>query len=152
MEELIIDADLTENKTRRRKLLPWWIKTFCWLFMLYGALILVCLILGIIGMQPNMAIYGFETTFPFSPSGLIIECVGILKGFTAYALWFEKDYAIKLGKVDALIGIALTLTTMLLIPIFSPGINFQFRLELLLLIPYLLRLNKIEKAWNSPVQ
>lgn len=31
-----------EHTERRRKLLPWWIKVFCWIFMLFGVLSVVC--------------------------------------------------------------------------------------------------------------
>ncbi|WP_338375261.1 hypothetical protein [uncultured Flavobacterium sp.] len=148
---------LTENsfeefeniKKRRRKLLPWWIKIFCWIFMLFGLLSLVCLILGFTNIKPALAFYGFETNEPFSLNGLIVISVGLLKGITAFALWFEKDFGIKIGKIDAIIGIALCIISMVVLPFIQDGFNVTIRLELALLIPFLIKLNKIQKEWES---
>jgi hypothetical protein len=151
------ETNLTENtfeefektKKRRRKLLPWWIKVFCWIFMLFGVLSFVCLILGFTNIKPGLAFYGFETNEPFSLYGLIVISIGLLKGFTAFSLWFEKDFAIKIGKIDAIIGIVLCGISMLVLPFFQEKSNVTIRLELALLIPYLIKLNKIQKEWEG---
>ncbi|NIK93623.1 hypothetical protein GZ212_15790 [Mangrovimonas sp. CR14] len=150
------ETTLTENqfeefenvKKRRRKLLPWWIKIFCWIFMFFGLMSFICLILGFTNIKPSLAFYGFETNEPFSLYGLIVISVGLLKGFTAYALWFEQDFAIKIGKTDAIIGIVLCIISMLILPFLRDGFNVTIRLELALLIPFLIKLNKIEKEWE----
>ncbi len=138
-------------KRRRRKMLPWWIKIFCWIFMLFGLLSLVCLILGFTNIKPALAFYGFETNEPFSLNGLIVIAVGVLKGFTAFALWFEKDFAIKIGKIDALIGIVLCGISMLVLPFIQDGFKMTIRLELVLLTLYLIKLNKIQKEWELTI-
>ncbi|GGG52437.1 hypothetical protein [Bizionia arctica] len=151
------ENNVTENsfeefeniKKRRRKLLPWWIKIFCWIFMLFGLLSLVCLILGFTNIKPDLAFYGFETNEPFSLNGLIVISIGLLKGVTAFALWFEKDFAIKIGKADAIIGIILCIISMVVLPFIQDGFNMTIRLELALLIPFLIKLNKIQKEWES---
>lgn len=135
-------------KKRRRKLLPWWIKVFCWIFMFFGLMSFICLILGLTDIKPSLAFYGFETNEPFSLNGLIVISVGLLKGLTAFALWFEKDFAIKIGKVDAIIGIVLCVVSMLALPFLQEGFNITIRLEIALLIPFLLKLNKIQKEWE----
>ena len=135
-------------KKKRRQLLPWWIRTFSWIFMIFGILSFVCLILGFTNIKPNLGFYGFETNEPFSLFGLIIISVGILKGITAFALWFEKDFAIKIGKIDAILGIVLCAISMFILPI-QDEYNFTIRLELVLLIPYYLKLTKIENEWHS---
>jgi len=153
------ETTLTENsfkefenvEKRRRKLLPWWIKLFCWIFMLFGPLSLVCLILGFTNIKPALAFYGFETYEPFSLYGFIVISVGLLKGVTAFTLWFEKEFAIKIGKIDAIIGIVLCLISMLILPFFQDGFNVVIRLELVVLIPYLIKLNKIQKEWESTI-
>ena len=134
---------------RRRDLLPWWIKGFCWLFMAFGVASAVCLGLGFTDVNPRLAFYGFESHEPFSPSGLLVIVVGLLKGATAYALWFEKDAAVRLGRADALLGIALCVVSMLIVPFLADGFNVQIRLELALLIPYLLKLNAIRRPWEA---
>ena len=138
-----------EIPTKRRKLLPWWIKFFCWFFMFFGLLAFACLILGFTNLKPDLAFYGFETNEPFSLYGLIIISVALLKGFAGYALWFEKDFAVKIGKIDALIGIALCAISMLVLPFFKENFGITIRLELALLIPYLIRLHRIQKEWES---
>ena len=150
------ETSLTENsfeefenvKKRRRKLLPWWIKVFCWVFMFFGLMSFICLFLGFTDIKPALAFYGFETNEPFSLIGLIVITVGLLKGLTAFALWFEQDFAIKTGKIDAIIGIVLCTFSMFILPFFQDGFNITIRLELALLIPFLIKLNKIQKEWE----
>lgn len=151
-EENILDNNNFEphnQLSRRRSLLPWWIKVFCWLFMPFGLLAIVCLFLGLLGLQPELSFYGFRTYEPLSFTGLLIIAVGVLKGITAFALWFEKDFAIKIGKADAIIGIVLSSLSMVVLPFLSAHANIQIRLELLVLIPYFIKLHKIEAAWND---
>lgn len=141
--------EFENTNQRRRELLPWWIKVFCWIFMLFGLLSIACLILGFTNLKPSLAFYGFETNEPFSLYGLIVISVGILKGIAAFSLWFEKDFAIKIGKIDAIVGITLCVISMLVLPFFQNGFSIKIRLELALLIPYLIKLNKIQNKWKS---
>lgn len=138
-----------DTNKRRRALLPWWIKMFCWIFMLFGIMAFVSLLLGFTNIKPALAFYGFESNEPFSLDGMIVISVGIFKGITAFSLWFEKDFAIKFGKIDAMIGIVLCTIAMLVLPFLYDGFGVTLRLELALLIPYLLKLNKIENEWES---
>ncbi len=133
--------------TRRRKLLPWWIKVFCWIFMVMGGAAILGIPLALTGSRLNLAIFGLETNEPASAIGMFILGVMIFKGFSAFALWTEKNYAVILGKIDAVFGIIICLFVMFVLPglINKPG--FSFRLELALLIPYFIRLNKIQKSW-----
>lgn len=134
---------------RRRDLLPWWIKFFCWLFMFFGFLAVICLLAGFTNFKPALSFYGLETNEPFSVIGLSVIFIGMLKGFAAFALWFEKDYAIKLAKADAILG-----TIICIVITFASGSllnqpGFNFRLEILFLIPYLIKINNIEDEWDS---
>nr|WP_315239329.1 hypothetical protein [uncultured Flavobacterium sp.] len=133
----------------RRKLLPWWIKTFCWIFMVMG----VCAI-GVLIASPfittfQLSIYGFETNTPLSGIGLFIIAILIFKGFAAYSLWFEKDNAMSITKIDAILGVVICIISMFIIPFISESSHFSIRLELALLIPYYLKLNKIEYEWDN---
>lgn len=134
---------------RRRKLLPWWIKFFCWFFMLFGVLAFICLILGFTSIKPALSFYGFETNEPFSLIGLLIIFTGTFKGFTAYLLWFEKNKAIIFGKIDAIIGIVLCIISMVVLPFLQEDFNLTLRLELVLLIPFYLKLKRIQNEWSS---
>ena len=135
-------------RTNRRQLLPWWIKVFCWLFIILGVFAFVGLILGLLGSKIDLSIYGFETDEPLSLIGILIIVVLLFKLFTALSLWFEKSYAITLGKIDAISGIVLCLIHMVY-PDFINNFHVAFRFELLLLIPYLLKLNKIQNNWTK---
>jgi hypothetical protein len=138
-----------ENKIiSRRALLPLWIKIFCWIFMVIGVASIGCLIIGVLGNTANLSLYGFETYEPLSLIGLFLTAVMLLKGFTAFSLWFEKDYAIQLAKVDTILGIAICIVSMVVIPYLQETSGFTFRLELALLIPFYIKLNKIQEEWG----
>jgi len=139
--------EIEPNNKRRRDLLPWWMKVFCWLFMLFGIASVVALFMGLTDNNIELSFYGFKSNEPFSLNGLIVIGVGIIKGFAAYSLWFEKDYAMKVAKIDALLGIALCVAAMLIIPFFKNGFHISIRLELFLLAPYLFKLNTIQAEW-----
>ena len=150
MENVLEDSlnEVQEFK-RRRKLLPWWIKIFCWLFMFFGLISVVCLFLGFTNFKPSLAIYGLESNEPFSIMGISIIMIGILKGITAFGLWFEKDFGVKLGKIDGSVGILTCLLSMVVLPLIFEGYTVTIRLELILLIPFLMKLHKIESSWDK---
>lgn len=142
--------DEFENVIReRRKLLPFWIKIFCWIFMIFGILSMLSLIFGAFGGEADLSFYGFQTNQPLSLVGLSIIAVLTLKGFTAYALWFEKDYAITLGKIDAVVGIVICIASMCNIAFIRENSMINIRFELFLLIPYYMKLSKIEDLWKT---
>lgn len=133
----------------RRKLLPWWIKTFCWIFMIMGVGGIGTLIGNIFIENIDLSIYGFSSNTAYSGTGMFITAIIMFKGFTAYSLWFEKNNAIQIAKIDAIIGIAICIVSMFSIPFITQNSHFDFRLELLLLIPYYLRINKIQYEWDN---
>jgi len=137
-----------ELLVRRRNLLPWWIKTFCWLFMVIGAGAIICLIIGALGYPVDLSFYGFKTTAPISPIGLLLIAVILFKGYSAYLLWFEENNAIKIARVDALVGVCLCIVSTFVMPFFQSGFKFTFRLELVLLFIYWFKLNRIGDAWD----
>ena len=148
-EQIDLLEPLEAMRIVRRQLLPWWIKIFCWVFMVFGVLALGCLGLGLFGYTADLALYGVETDEPLAWTGLLIIVILGFKAVTAFALWFEKDYAIVLGKMDALIGIGLCLAHMIVLPFFIENFHVTIRLELVLLIPYLIKLNKIQDDWTQ---
>ncbi|MEO6837047.1 MAG: hypothetical protein ABI261_02785 [Ginsengibacter sp.] len=136
-------------KINRRALLPWWMKFFCWFFMIFGVAAIGCLLLGLFGIPENLALYGFESNQQFSLTGIIILVVAIFKGITAFSLWFEKDYAIILGTIDAITGIILCVVFMTVLPLAIANFHATIRLELILLIPYIIKLQKIQPEWHQ---
>lgn len=146
--ELLLETLVLENK-RRRALLPTWIKVFTWIFMIIGAFVPIVFLIGLFGSNAQLSLYGLETNNLLSPLGLFLTFLFILKGFTALSLWTEKDWAVNLAILDAIMGIAVCFAVMFIIPMLMQGSGFRvnFRLELVLLIPYLLKLQKIKFAW-----
>ncbi len=133
----------------RRKLLPWWIKTFCWLFMIMAVCAIGTLPFNLFIPHVDLSFYGFESNTAFSVTGIFIITIMLFKGFAAYLLWFEKENAISIGKIDAILGIVICIVSMFAIPFISENSHFNFRLEILLLVPYYLKLNKIEYEWDN---
>jgi hypothetical protein len=147
----VIDDFSNKKRTSktRRSLLPWWIKTFCWIFMVFGGFSTASLFMGFGDFYFESAIYGFESYDPFSLIGLSIIAISLFKGITAFALWTERDFAITLGKIDAILGITLCIANMILLPYLYENLQFEFRLEIALLIPYLIKLIKIKSEWKA---
>ncbi|KRD10094.1 hypothetical protein ASE21_10250 [Flavobacterium sp. Root901] len=131
----------------RRKLLPWWIKTFCWIFMIMGTLSTGTLVASAFLTTVNLSLYGFTSSTAYSGVGIFIIAVMLLKGFAAYSLWFEKSNAITIAKIDAIVGIVVCVSSMFINP--NDNGNFSLRLEIFLLIPYYIKINKIEYEWDN---
>lgn len=143
--EQILDTHLQEPQKRRRALLPLWIKVFTWIFLVFGAVVPIALVLGILGINFNLSLFGLETTQVFSIIGIIIVLLFAIKGITAWGLWTEKDWAITIGQTDAIISIIICVVGTFIDT--SGGFKLTVRLELIPLIPYLIKLNKIKKLW-----
>ncbi len=150
MNDKILDSDFDSLKERRRTLLPIWIKVFVWIFIAFGILAPILLITAIFGTNFKLSMYGLETFYPLSPLGLLIISVVLYKGVVAFGLWTEKKWAVLLAIADAILGIVICVLVMLA-PLFmsSLGIKLSFRLELLLLIPYLIKMYTIKAEWNK---
>jgi hypothetical protein len=138
---------LEERAARRRTLLPLWIKVFTWFFMLTGSFVPLILIFGLTGTGVQLSLYGLETDTAFSATGMIITALYILKGVAAFGLWTEKDWAITVATADAVLGIAVCLFLMLWLPSIDTGHSFKFRLEIVFLIAYLVKVQKIKTRW-----
>ena len=147
--DLLNEFDLRINAPKRRTLLPWWIKIFIWIFLVFGAIIPVALIFGILGYNFQLSLYGLVSNNPLSLMGISLMVIFSLKGFTAFSLWTEKDWAINFAFADAILGILICSFLMIIYPFFKPGFMINIRLELTLLIPYFLWLKKIKADWHN---
>ena len=146
--DLLTDELMQTTGVSRKKLLPLWIKIFTWIFLIISAFVPIVFVLGLMGYSAQLGLYGLETNEPLSSIGIIITVIFIVKGITAFGLLKEKDWAIKIGIVDATIGIAMC-TFVMLYPIINSDTKFSLRLELVALIPYLLKLLKIKTQWET---
>lgn len=147
----ILGDDIGLIPPKRRSLLPWWVKIFCWIFMIFGGISAIGIVFGILGYNFQLSLYGLESSRPLSLIGGLLMLTFLLKGAAAFALWTEKDWAITLGFVDAVLGIVICGLAMLIAPFLNIGFSFNLRLELALLIPYLLWLNRTKAAWHKTV-
>lgn len=135
--------------TRRRDLLPTWIKIFLWIFLIGGAVAAGLLIAGSLITQTSLSLYGMNANHPYSMTGLLICSLFLFKGIVAYGLWFEQKWAPQAAIADAIIGIAVCLVMMAIIPFMYPSISFTLRLELIPLYFYFKKMQSIKKTWES---
>ncbi|HWK03252.1 MAG TPA: hypothetical protein VNS58_06455 [Puia sp.] len=149
--ENLLDDVLPENSplVRRRALLPWWMKVFAWIFIVTGALSIPVFIAGLMGFNAELSLYGLESYSSISFTGILTLTLFFIKGLVGYGLWAEKDWAINMGYADAIIGIFICLFIMLGLRYFHPDSGFTFRLELLLLVPYLIKLRQLHPEWDK---
>ena len=134
---------------RRRDLLPIWIKIFTWIFLIFGIISIIIPILGLFLEKVDLSLYGLSTTSAFSPIGIAIVLLFLFKGIVAYGLWFEKKWAVQFAIIDAIIGIVVSSYVMIIQPFIDGTRNFNIRLELVALIPYLMKMRKIQKQWEE---
>lgn len=149
--ESLLDVIPGEQAPRRRKLLPWWIKAFVWIFMILGGMTVFLIPYGFTGMRIQLALYGIEVNQLFTPLGFVLLAIFLFKGITALALWTEKDAAVILGILDAVLGISLCFFLLFVYPFMDSikGLKGGFRFELFFLIPYVYKLVTIKDAWDK---
>ncbi|NIF04936.1 hypothetical protein F3J23_05730 [Chryseobacterium sp. Tr-659] len=143
------EFDSNNRITRRRDLLPVWIKIFLWIFLIGGAIVPILLITGPFLTRTDLSIYGMSAHHPYSMTGLLICLLFIYKGIVAYGLWFEQKWAPQAAIIDAIIGIVICFIMMAIIPFTVPNINFTLRLELIPLYFYLTKMQQIKKIWEN---
>ena len=142
---------------RRKYLIPKWIRFFCWIFAIvcpFG--IAASFIFALAGGNPDISIYGIQTSAILSLAGIAGIVVFVVKGAAAIGILGEKDWAIKAAIADGILGIALCVYGM----IFNPWVttmnyngfestHYNLRLEVLLLIPYLVKMIQIRRQWEE---
>ncbi len=150
--------NLNDPQAIRRKFqIPRWIRFFCWVFAIICPLgVAAAVIFGIIGASPDIAIYGIKTSVLLSLAGFMGLAIFGIKGAAAIGILLEKDWAIKVAVTDGILGIVMCVYQM----IFNPWVttttfnnysetHFNMRLEVLLLIPYLMKMIRIRQQWEE---
>ncbi len=132
---------------RRRQLLPWWVVGFAWLFMVFGVFTLFGLVLGLLHQRVNVSILGLSTDQLISLKGTLLILLFSFKAVTALALETEKVWAVRLAKIDAIIS-GLVCIGVMIYPIFF-GHGFNFRWELVVIIPYYDKMYSIQNDWEN---
>ncbi len=138
----------------RKKMLPWWIKFFAWVFLVFGLIIPIILIIGLAGGQANIGLFGIGTRVPLSLAGIGLMLVYLLKAVTAYGLITQKDWAVKLALIDGIISLLLYLVKMfsgLLLTTYTSGAStfHSLSLEIVIVIPYIYKMWKIKDEWEA---
>lgn len=147
MEQLNTFDSFDKKNLRRRTLLPIWMKFFTWLFLIAGGFAITLPLVSLFLSNINLSIYGFATNQLWTFDGVTILIIFLFKGLVAFGLWFEKDWAIKLGIVDAVFGIIICLYSMFIQHSTWGNFDFNIRLEILVLVPYLIKLWKLKSIW-----
>jgi Zn-dependent protease with chaperone function len=144
------DASVTLiNLQTRRQLLPWWVIVFIWVFLLFAAAMPVAIVMAFLHYNFQVSLLGLGTNDPFTLVGLFLIALFAFKGIVALSLWNEKQWAVKLAKVDAIISIVVCCLVMGY-EIFIPHLRiFSFRLELVVIIPYYAKMRKIQYDWEN---
>ncbi|MEO6851597.1 MAG: hypothetical protein ABI203_10295 [Mucilaginibacter sp.] len=132
---------------RRRKLLPWWVVAFVWIFLVFFALMPVALVMGSLKYNFQISLLGLTTNQPISLIGLLLIAVFSLKGVTSLALWTEKTWAVGLAKIDAIVSMVVCVSAMAYTMLVLH--SFSLRLELILLVLYYYKMNKIQYEWEN---
>lgn len=134
--------------TTRRKLLPLWIKIFSWIFVVMGAMAVLCLFLAALEIPVSLVFFGLEANDGFSVTGLIIILMFLFKGLVALGLLGAQKWAVDLAIVDGFVGIAICVVTNVIM-IYNGRVTI--RLEIIMLAFYLWKMFKIRSDWkNSP--
>lgn len=138
---------------RRKDLLPWWIKTFNWVFMVLGGFSVIIFIAGLLGLEGELSLYGLNANDPLSLAGLAILGIFIFNGIAAYGLWAEKNWGVNVAMASALVGIVVCTYTWIAMPTTSSRgtVVFSFRFELILLFIFMRKLLKIRSEWDTRI-
>lgn len=93
-----------------------------------------------------------ETDDANSPLGIFIRTLLLFKVFIAFSMWTEKKWVIDLAILDAILGIIICIYMIFVEPLAHVNkghFTFNLRLELVFLIPYLIKCLKINSTWKA---
>lgn len=137
-----------ESAVTRKTLIPLWIKVFGWIFMVMGAVIpLLTIVAAVLGQPASYEIFGLKYRgSPFHPMALVISAIFLSLALSAYGLLFGKSWGLNACLFTGYGGAAICLGTT--VYSVSQG-SLNLRLELLVHVPYLMKLHKIKPLWPS---
>ena len=110
------------------------------------AIILIPFIAPFFSIPAKYEIFGLSSQgSPFAPMALLISAIILSHSISAYGLLFGKDWGLIACLITGHIAIAICIFSML--TSVTTGV-INLRLELVLLIPYVLKLRKIKDEWR----
>ncbi|HEX9699848.1 MAG TPA: hypothetical protein VGD06_10350 [Acidobacteriota bacterium] len=138
-------ADTTDARDLRRALLPLWIKLFSWMFLVFGGLALVGLVLGwAVERESEFALFGLEATErPYDAIPLLVALLLVAHGVAAYGLLSARSWGVIAGLIVASSGVSVCLVTM------AQQGGMPFRGELILEVPFVWKLLRLRREWEG---
>ena len=138
-----------EMATHRKNLIPLWIKIFGWVFIVIGISVPpLTIFLSVTNQHATFEMFGLRHYgSPFHPMALLISAIVLSLAISAYGLLFGKPWGLDACLVTGYVGVAICLATMAYSFMFQRSLTI--RLELLVQIPYLIKLRKIKPFWMS---
>jgi len=133
--------------------LPIWIKVFSYLFLVIQIMLPVSIVMSFLDYPTNLSFYGLSSNSAFSLNGIFIIAVFMLHGLVAFFLIRNHESAIIVAKIVAIISMTICIGTMVY-PFFQDTIymHFKFRIELIVLVLYYLKLKNIQPKWMKSEQ
>jgi uncharacterized membrane protein YagU involved in acid resistance len=131
--------------------IPKWLKYFAVLFTITGVGVPIVILLNIIGFETVISIYGLNSNSIFHWSGILIVLVFSIKFLVSYGVLKRRKWSFRLAITDAFIGILICIFNFGIFDILTnkSNVNFELRLEIFLLVPYLIYLLKTKSKWES---
>jgi hypothetical protein len=145
---------LTAQEQFRKSLLPKWVRFFCWIFLVAGALTPIMPIVGVFSaIQARFSLFGWEHYgSPLDLYSLLVAAYFVLSGIAAFGLLWGKPWGWAAGMTVGILGLTLALGYMVL---HSPlveskdGYGVRFRLEPFFQIPFIVVLWRRRSSWFS---
>jgi hypothetical protein len=133
----------------RTKLLPLWIRIFCWIFLVAGAFVPLLLLIGPFYPAPmHFSLFGWSHDgSPYDVMSLLILAYLAASGAAGYGLLWGRPWGWDAGIVVGTIGLVVALAS--LVNARQPDGSIYIALEPVLQVPYLYTLWRIRHGWYA---
>lgn len=137
---------------KKWQLLSNWYKTIILLYAFLSPIAFITICLSFFTKNIPLSLYGISSSSQFSSTGLFILSLILVKAVVGCSFIIGHNKAPIIGLIDSAVGIICCLFIGFIFPFFNQkeSIDIVFRVELLILIPFLLKSFKIRKSWNGP--
>ena len=146
LDDQIIE-DSVEHIETRKELLPKWIIVFSWIFIILSFTFPIGILFDLLDFRFHISLYGFKTFKALSSKGVLLCFLLLLKSIVGFGLIKRKDWAIKAALLDGAVGILICAYALFLTIKGAEGVQYQ--IDLLFLIPYFIKMLKIQQRWES---
>ncbi len=144
-----VEANSEELIPYRKGMIPLWVKIFGWLFIVLSVFVITTAISALVtNSEAYYSLYGLEVNSHVTEFwAVFIISLFVAHAVCAYGLLFAKDWGVIACIILGYLSVAICLATTVF------GSDSNIRLEILILIFYLLRLHKMKRHWfiNSQI-